>query len=124
MRSAVKTILWGAFVLLALLWTGGIAIAIEILEWSAEVIASGGLSGLTDAAASVPIPGWLAPFVDLAGWRDLLSSAAAWLSSLSAALPSPSQSLSWLVPLIWVVWGLGTLALLVLTLVASRFLKF
>ncbi len=120
----MKAILWGGFVLLALLWTGGIVIAIEILEWSAGVIAAGGLSELKEAAASVPIPGWLAPVVDLAGWRDILATAAAWLSSLSAILPSPSQSLSWLVPLIWVVWGLGTLALLLLTLLASRFLKF
>lgn len=120
----MKAILWGGFVLIALLWTGGVAIAIEILEWSAGLIASGGLSGLTDAAAGVPIPGWLAPFVDLAGWRDILSGAAAWLSSLSAMLPSPSQSLSWLVPLIWVVWGLGISALLFLTFLASRFLKF
>lgn len=120
----MKAVIWGAFVLLALLWTGGVIIAIELLEWSAGLIAAGGLGDLTEAAARVPIPGWLAPFVDLAGWREILSSTAAWLSSLSAVLPSPSESLSWLVPLIWVVWGLGTLALLLLTLLASRFLKF
>lgn len=124
MRYQVKAILWGAFVLLALLWTGGVAIAIEILEWSAGMLASGSLSELTNAAAGVPIPGWLAPFVDLAGWRDIVSGAAAWLSSLSALLPSPGQSLSWIVPVIWVIWGLGVLVLLTLTLLASRFLKF
>ena len=119
----MKAILWGAFALLGLLWTGGAVIAVEILKWSAGALASGGISELTGAAAGVPIPGWLAPFVDLAGWREIIAGTTAWLSSLSAVLPSPSQSLAWLVPLIWVVWGLGLLALLVLSLLASRFLK-
>lgn len=124
MRSRVKIILWGVFGLLVLLWTALVAISVEIVQWSSAALAAGGVSGLAEAAASLPIPAWLAPFLDLSGWRETLATLAAWIESLSALLPSLGQSLSWLVPVIWVVWGMGTLTLLVLTLLASRLIRF
>jgi hypothetical protein len=116
----LKLFLWCAAVLLALLWTGGIAVTVKIVEWSIGALASGSAAGLAEAAARVPIPQWLAPFVDLAGGRETLIAIAAGLQSLAAALPSATQSLGWLIPTLWVVWGVGVLGLAVLTVIASR----
>ncbi len=89
----MKTIIWGAFGVLALLWTGGVALVAELLQWSAGALASGGVTGRAEAAARVPVPTRLAPFVDLAGWREILSSVAIALESLSTILPPLGESL-------------------------------
>jgi hypothetical protein len=116
----LKLFLWCAALLLALLWTGGIAIAVQIVEWSIAALASGSAAGLAEAAARVPIPEWLAPFVDLSGGRETLVAIAAGLQSLADVLPSATQSLGWLIPTLWVIWGVGVLGLAVLTVLASR----
>lgn len=120
----MKAIVWGAFVVLSLIWTGGAVVAVELVEWSSGVLASGGAVGLADAAARVPLPAWLSPFIDLTGWREAVSLVASWIDSLSAMLPSLGESLGWITPAIWTVWGLGILALGVLTILASRLIRF
>lgn len=119
----MKLILWGAVALIALLWTGAVAVCVEVLQWSAAALASGEAKALADTAAQLPIPAWLAPFVDLAGWRETVTVLAGWLQSVSAALPPLGDSLGWLVPLAWAVWGVGLIALLVLAALASRFVR-
>lgn len=119
----MKVFLWGTALLLAVLWTAGVAVAVEVLQWSVSALAAGGVTEVTGAIARIPLPEWLAPFVDLLGGQQALAAIVTWLQSISTLLPSVSQSLDWLVPALWVVWGLGLLALLILTTVISRFVK-
>jgi hypothetical protein len=116
----MKAIIWSAFLLLAVLWTAGAALFAQLTEWSLGLLASGSATDLVDRVAQIPIPPWLAPWIDLSGWQELVAWFTAVLQSISAMLPAAGQSLGWLVPLVWIIWGIGMLALLVTTLIGAR----
>jgi hypothetical protein len=86
-----------------------------LTEWAAQVLASGGVADWTRAAANVPVPPWIALWVDPQAVR-FVQEAVQWalevLGSWSAALPTAGQLIGWLVPLVWLLWGLGLLLLL------------
>lgn len=109
----MKFALWGGFVLLAALWTGGAALLAQLVQWSAQGLASGDVG---NAVATLTMPVWLAPWFDPAAWAALQQSASAALEGLTALLPGIGGLVSWLSPLIWVFWGLGLALLLALTL--------
>jgi hypothetical protein len=118
----MKFLIWTAFALLAIFWTGTALISVELTEWLATTV---GTSQVTDVAASVgqwPVPAWLALWVDPA-WIEAIQ--ASWLQVmgwLGASGPAALGSvLSWLIPLIWVVWGV-VLLLMLLAATAGHFL--
>lgn len=119
----MKAIIWSVFLLLAVLWTAGAALFVQLTEWSVGLIAAGSATDLVDRIAQIPVPPWLAPWIDLGGWQELVTWFTALLQSIDALLPSAGQSLGWLVPLIWIVWGLGMVALLVAALIGSRLVR-
>lgn len=119
----MKVAVWGISLILAIVWTAGIAITVEVVRWSIGALAAGGVGGLTEAVARIPVADWLAPFIDIFGGREMLSAVASWLQSASTFLPLASQSLGWLVPALWVVWALGLGVLLIVTVLVSRLLR-
>lgn len=119
----MKVIIWSVFLLLALLWTAGAGLFALLTEWSIDLLATGSAADLVYRAGQIPVPAWLAPWLDLAGWRELLQWFTSLLQTVSALLPSASQSLGWLVPLICILWGLGLLGLLLVTWIGSRFVR-
>jgi uncharacterized protein involved in cysteine biosynthesis len=60
------------------------------------------------------------PSAALKDWSALIESLAPWIESLLGAMPAVA---GWITPLIWVVWTLGTGALLLLALGASLLLR-
>ncbi|MGI9154482.1 MAG: hypothetical protein ACR2IY_11490 [Rubrivivax sp.] len=115
----MKLALWLGCALLALLWTGGAALTAALTQWAAQVLASGGAVDLAQAAARWPVPDWIALWVDPQAVRwaqQMVLWALGLLGSLSAGLPVAGQVVGWLVPLVWVFWGLGMLVLLALAL--------
>lgn len=119
----MKFALWGGFVLLAALWTGGAALLAQLVQWSAQGLASGAAGDIGSAAAALAMPVWLAPWFDPAAWAALQQSASAALEGLAALLPGIGGLVSWLSPLIWVFWGLGLVLLLALTLAGHWLIK-
>lgn len=118
----MKLLIWTAFALLAIFWTGAALISVELTEWLATTV---GTSQVTDVAASAgqwPVPAWLALWVDPA-WIEAIQ--AAWLQVmgwLGASGPAALGSvLSWLIPLVWIVWG-AVLLLMLLAATAGHFL--
>ncbi len=112
----MKLALWGVFVLMALLWTCGAALTAQVVEWSAQGLTSGAAGDIGNAAATMAMPAWLAPWFDRAAWAALQQSAGAAIASIAGLLPNLGGVVSWLSPLIWVLWGLGLAVLLTLTL--------
>lgn len=108
----MKFALWGVFVLLAALWTGGAALTAQVVTWSAQGLASGAAADIGNAAAAIAMPPWLAPWFDPAAWAALQETISATLDSLAALLPGIGGLVGWLAPLIWVFWGLGLVVLL------------
>lgn len=118
----MKLLIWTAFALLAIFWTGAALISVELTEWLATTV---GTSQVTEVAGSIgqwPVPAWLALWVDPA-WIEAIQ--ASWLQVmgwLGASGPAALGSvLGWLVPLIWMVWG-AVLLLMLLAATAGHFL--
>jgi len=114
----MKLVLWGAFVVLAALWTGGAALTAQLVQWSAQSLASGAGAGIAGAATTMAMPPWLAPWIDPAAWAAMQQSLGALLEGMAAWLPDVGNVVGWLAPLVWVAWGLGFAGLLVLALLA------
>jgi hypothetical protein len=117
----MKILLWGAFALIAMLWTAGAALFAQLAQWSAQGLV--GLAGAgdisTETITAIAVPPWLAPWIDSATWTAWLQSIGAALSSMSALLPGLGDLAAWVSPIVWVTWGVGLIVLLGLTLTGS-----
>jgi len=114
----MKLAIWGVFGLLAGLWTVGAFVMAELTQWAAHLVMSGAAHDLGQAAARWPVPSWMAFWADPV-WVQTAQAMMLWtLAALRDAIPFIDSALGWLVALIWVIWGLGTLALLAIAYVA------
>lgn len=110
----MKIALWSVVGLLAAIWTGGALVAAALTRWGADLIAAGGVTELGRSLAQWPVPPWVAPWVDTA-WIQAVQQAFLWsVDTLGQALPWLGSAVGWLTPFVWVLWGLGVIALLLL----------
>lgn len=112
-------LLWSVCALLALLWTGTVAVGAELSDWLAAAVANGQAVDLAQTVGQWPVPDWLALWVDPA-WLSLIQSAWAdaftWLSALLPATAGWAATLlTWVAPLLWGLWALGLVLMLLLT---------
>jgi hypothetical protein len=113
--STFNWLVWGAFGVLALLWTAGRYVAAAVARWGAQALAGGGLDGAGRVLAQPwPLPEALAPWLDPATLQSLQQMVLVALDGLRDALPFMGAAMGWLVPLIWTAWGLGLLLMLAL----------
>lgn len=123
----MKFILWGGVILLALFWTGAAALLVEAVQWSAQRMSSGSTATLEAVTGNIVLPVWLSPWLNPAGMVSILETLQDMLSSFSSVLPTMGMVMGWLVPAIWITWGLGMLLLagmvVVGTLLLQRFYK-
>jgi|LNFM01.1.fsa_nt_gb hypothetical protein len=110
--TTVKIALWLVMALLVLLWTAGAALAAGVTDWAAGLIASGQAIELGTSAAQIPVPQWIALWVDPALVQATQQAVLWTLTTFRDSLPWVAAMIGWLVPLIWIAWGLGLLALL------------
>jgi hypothetical protein len=110
----MKVAVWIAFGLLAAAWTGGAMLSAELIEWAAAALAAGGTAEPAWSAAQWPMPGWLAPWVDLAWIEAARHALASWLAAAAGSLPLLGSALGWMLPVVWAVWGLGVVLMAVL----------
>lgn len=111
----MKIVVWVLFSLFALVWTGGAWLTVELVQWVAHGLASGGAADLGKAVAEWPIPAWLSAWLGEPGWiYALQDQVAAAMKLLAGVLPWAGSVVGWLVPLVWTVWGLVLLLMLAL----------
>ena len=114
---------WGVFAVLALLWTGGAAMGAALAGWTAEAIASGTAGEAARAMAALPVPQWIAVWADPA-WIEAVQGALLWtLEAGRSLLPLLGTAAGWLVPLVWIAWGLGIALLLAAAIAAHLLLR-
>lgn len=99
------------FALLALFWTGGAAFAAWVVQWAAHALADGGAVAASREFAALAVPQWIAPWVDPAVVQAAQSALLWTLDVGRGLLPLAGSAAQWLVPLVWVVWGLGLVVL-------------
>jgi len=105
-------IIWVLFAVLMALWTGFAALSTGLVGWLLTGLADGQVGGAAQALGQWPIPVWLGAWIDPVFISDLQH---AWLSAvqwLTEMLPAASTLTGWIVPLMWVVWGVVALCLL------------
>ena len=110
----MKALVWIVFAVFALFWTGGTVAASELTRWLARAAASGEVAELGRAVAQWPVPDWMAWWVDPA-LVQAVQRAVLWMVETGSGFMSwAGTALGWLVPVIWVTWALGLLAMLLL----------
>ncbi len=110
----MSLLIWSVFALLALLWTGGAWASAALVQWSADLMASGQAVELGRAVSSWPVPAWATWFVDIALVHVVIDAIVWGLEGLQAVAPWAAAAVGWLVPVVWVIWALGLLLLLAL----------
>ena len=118
----MKAALWTVFASLALLWTGAAALLAKVVEGAAQALAAGGAISAGAAVASMPAPTWLAPFFDAAHWSAVQDATGRLLQGSVDTLPAIGTAVTWLEPAVWMLWGLGAILLLGVTLLAHAML--
>lgn len=114
---------WSLFALLALFWAGAAWIAAAATQWLAQSLASGSATQAARDVAALPLPEWLEPWIDPA-WLQALRSGWQWaIDGFGAGLPLAGTAAGWLVPSIWIAWGLGMVLLVVGAVAAHLVLR-
>lgn len=111
----MKISIWSLCVVLVLFWTGLVALAAQAASWIAEELASGQIKEIAGGAAQWPAPAWLPAWIDLNWIQTFQSMMLSVLNTVADLSPQLSSAVAWMVPLVWVVWGVGLLSLLALT---------
>lgn len=111
----MTTILWLLFALVALVWTGVIALGVQLADWALAGIASGQVAGAVAAAGERVPPGWLGALLDPAALQALTEGLQAGLRWLSGVLPLADGLAGWAAFALWAIWAAGMLALLAVT---------
>ena len=109
----MKAIVWLVFLVLTAFWTGLVALTEQLSQWLLASMASGQVGELATVAGQWPVPAWLGFWVDTAWLQGLQEAGVGLVQWLGQVLPSSQGLMSWISPLLWLGWGLGTLLLLV-----------
>jgi len=115
----MKIIIWAGFCVLAMLWTLGALILVELVQWGAQVIASGAALELGSTAAQWPAPAWLALWLDPAMIKAAQEMLLTGFEAFRSGLPWIGSAVGWLVPLVWISWGIGVVLLLAMAMGAT-----
>jgi hypothetical protein len=110
----MKIVIWLLCAFLALIWTAACWIGASLVGWLAAGLAGGTAAELAARAAKWPAPEWLGLWFDPAVLAWMQEAFAAMLVAMEQGLPLLGTAAGWLVPLIWIVWGMGAVGLLIL----------
>lgn len=110
-RFPVRLMAWLGLGVLALGVTMLAGLAALVVDLVADWIGRGSLREAADTAARLPIPDWMAVWVDPAWIRALQSLVQQLLHLSGDALPVLAQGIGLIQWLIWGLWGLVMLAL-------------
>ncbi len=110
----MKIAVWVVCLLLLAFWTGGTLLLTALTGWGAQQLASGDVAAMGGVVAQWPVPAWASFWID-AAWIQSAQEALTWsLQALDGSLPLVGSVVGWIVPLMWVLWGLGAVVLLLL----------
>ena len=109
----MKVLIWCAFLLLAAFWTGLVMVTGQVTDWVLGSMQTEQVADLAASAGQVPLPAWLALWVDTAWLKEMQTFGISLVQWLGQVLPSADGLMTWINPLLWFGWGLGMLAMLV-----------
>lgn len=104
-ENPLKFALWGGFALIAALWSGTVLVSAELTKWLATSVVPGKTGEVITTANDWPVPAWLSVWIDPAwiqGFQAPWMQVLGWFGQTG---PSLEGMVSWLIPLMWVIWG-------------------
>jgi hypothetical protein len=110
----MKPLIWLVFAIAASLWTLSAWGMASLIEWSLPMLATGDPSQVEAAIRNLSMPAWLAPWIDATWWQPAQSLALWCVQALQSMGPVLATGISWLIPLVWVGWGVVLLVMLVM----------
>lgn len=113
----MKVLLWSVTAVTALFWTLGAWIIAAALGWAAGLAAPGDSAELARVIGSWSLPAWITWWIDPGLVSAVLGGIVWTLEQAQGAWPWIGPVVGWLVPLTWIVWGLGLGTMLVLALI-------
>lgn len=108
----MKTLIWVTFAVLTALWTGFVALSAGIVSWLLSAVADVQIGQAAQTVAQWPVPAWVAPWIDVGMLESVQAQCLLAVQWLSDVLPSAGALTGWVVPLLWVVWGVVGLCFL------------
>lgn len=117
----MKWIIWSIGGVLAAVWTGVLALTASLVAWTSSALQQAGGAMPSGELPAMALPAWLTAWIGpdtLQAWQAAAVQA---LDAVKGVLPHVGAATGWLEPVVWIVWGLGMLALL-LVAVASHWL--
>jgi hypothetical protein len=116
----MKKIIWIAFTLLIALWTGLVALALQLVNWILASIATAQVPGAALNLSQMAVPKWAAGLVDPA-WLAAAQGGMEWvLQALVQVLPAVTGLGSLVAVAGWVLWAIVVVGLLALALILTR----
>lgn len=113
----MKKIIWLAFAVLAALWTGLVALTLQLTDWVLATIATAQVPGGPIDTSQWVAPAWAAAWVDPA-WLASLQGGLVWAAQgLNQVLPFAGSLGTLITVLGWICWGFIMAGLLVLALI-------
>lgn len=101
----MKKIIWLAFAVLAALWTGLVALTLQLTDWVLATIATTQVPGAVVDTSQWVAPAWAAPWVDPA-WLESLQGGLVWAAQgLNQMLPFAGSLGTLITVLGWIFWG-------------------
>lgn len=110
----MKWIIWTMGGVVAVVWTGALALTAWLVDWTGEALVRAGTSGTPAPAMPAELPALLAGWIDPAGWTAIVQTLQQGLGAAQSMLPAVGTAAGWLEPVVWVLWGLGLIAVLAL----------
>ena len=111
----MKLLLWSVTAVTALFWTLGAWAIASALGWAAG-FAPGDGTELARVVGTWSLPAWLTWWIDPGLVSAVLSGIVWSLEELQDAWPWIGALVGWLVPLTWIVWGVGLATMAVLAM--------
>lgn len=109
----MKTIIWSLFILTLAIWTGMTLLAVHLVDWIAQTSGSTLPTDFGAVLGTIPVPSWLAVWIDPVWIQSIQSGLVGVIEGVTQTVPYFASAIDWLSPLIWIVWGLGALALFI-----------
>lgn len=102
----MRWLIWVGFALVMSLWTVAVFIGTQVLGWAAGLLSSGqDAAAVQQAMQGFAWPAWLALWIDPVWLQQLGEAVAQSWAWLTTVLPVLATLAGWLVPLVWILWG-------------------
>jgi hypothetical protein len=106
----MKILIWAITTVVALLGTLLVAVMAFTVGWLSDNMAGG--ADWVKQLTQVPVPAWLANFLDPAMLEWVHSATLSAIGAVAAGLPWLAPMLGWIAPALWVVWVIVLLCLI------------